>query len=65
MARYTVHVPESEMSMGLDSPLTALEAYNKVRELRAMGFGRVSLRNVDTGEEITDVATLVRDSPEA
>jgi hypothetical protein len=30
-----------------------------------MGFGRVSLRNVDTGEEITDVASLVRDSPEA
>ena len=65
MARYTVHVPESEMPMGLDSPLTALEAYNKVRELRAMGFGRVSLRNVDTREEITDVASLVRDSPEA
>jgi hypothetical protein len=65
MARYTVHVPESEMPMGLDSPLTGLEAYNKVRELRAMGFGRVSLRNVDTGEEITDVASLVRDSPEA
>jgi len=65
MARYTVHVPESEMPMGLDSPLTALEAYNKVRELRALGFGRVSLRNVDTGEEITDVASLVRDSPEA
>jgi hypothetical protein len=65
MAYYTVHVPESEMPMGLGSPLTGLEAYNKVRELRAMGFGSVSLRNVDTGEEITDVAALVRDSPEA
>jgi hypothetical protein len=65
MARYTVHVPESEMSMGLDRPLTGLEAYNRVRELRAIGFGRVSLRNVDTGEEITDIASLVRDSPEA
>ena len=44
MARYTVHVPKSEMSMGLDSPLTGLEAYHKVRELRAMGFEMVSLR---------------------
>jgi len=65
MARYTVHFAESEMSMGLDSPLTGLEAYNKVRELRAMGFEMASLRNVDTGEEIMDVASLVRDSPEA
>jgi hypothetical protein len=65
MARYTVHVPESQSSMGLDNPLTGLEAYNKVRELRAAGFGTVTLRNVDSGEEITDVAALVRDSPEA
>ena len=65
MARYTVHVPESDMSMGLDSPLTGLEAYNKVRELRAMGFRAVTLTNVETGEEITDVESLVRDSPGA
>jgi hypothetical protein len=64
LARYTVHVPESETSMGFENPLTGLEAYTKVCELRAAGFGRVSLRNVDTGEEITDVASLVRDSPE-
>jgi len=63
MARYTIHVPESSTSMGLDNPLTGLEAYNKVCELRAAGFGIVSLRNVDTGEEITDVASLVLDSP--
>jgi hypothetical protein len=30
MAHYTVHVPESEMAMGMDSPLTALEAIRKV-----------------------------------
>jgi hypothetical protein len=65
MARYTVHVPESETSMGSESPLTGLEAYYKVRELRDMGFKTVSLRNVDTGEEISDVASLVRDSPDA
>jgi hypothetical protein len=65
MARYTVHVPESEMVMGLDSPLTGLEAYNKVCELRAAGFELVTLKNVDTGEEITDVASLVLDSPDA
>ena len=29
-----------------------------------MGFQAVSLRNVDTGEEITDVASLVLDSPD-
>jgi hypothetical protein len=65
MARYTVHVPESDTSMGLENPLSALEAYYKVRELREMGFRTVSLRNVDTGEEIADVESLVRDSPDA
>jgi hypothetical protein len=65
MARYTVHVPESETSMGSDSPLTGLQAYNKVVELRAMGFRTVSLRNVESGEEIIDVESLVRDSPNA
>ena len=65
MARYTVHVPESETSMGLESPLSGLEAYFKVRELRDLGFKTVSLRNVDTGEDITDIASLVRDSPDA
>jgi hypothetical protein len=63
MARYTVHVPESQTSMGTDNPMTGLEAYTKVCELRAMGFETVTLRNVDTGEEITDVASLVLDSP--
>jgi hypothetical protein len=65
MARYTIHVPESETSMGLGSPLNGLEAYYKVRELRDMGFKTVSLRNVETGQEITDIASLVRDSPDA
>jgi hypothetical protein len=64
MARYTVHVPESKTSMGLDSPMTGMEAYTKVCELRSVGFETVTLRNVDTGEEITDVASLVLDSPE-
>jgi hypothetical protein len=65
MARYTVHVPESDTSMGLESPLSALEAFNKVRELRSLGFRTVTLKNIDTHEEITDVESLVRDSPEA
>jgi hypothetical protein len=65
VARYTVHVPQSDMAMGLENPLSAVEAYYKVRELREMGFKTVSLRNADTGEEITDVAALVRDSPDA
>lgn len=65
MAHYTVHVPESATAMGAEHPLTGLEAYNKVRELRAIGFEVVSLRNVDTGKEITDVEALVRDSSEA
>lgn len=62
MARYTVHVPESNVAMGLENPLSAVEAYHKVRELREMGFRTVSLKNVDTGEEIIDV-DLLRDSP--
>jgi hypothetical protein len=64
MARYTVHVPESDTSMGLENPLNGLKAYTKVCELRAAGFGTVTLRNVDTGEEVTDIASLIRDSPE-
>jgi hypothetical protein len=64
MTRYTVHVPESDTSMGLENPLSGLEAYTKICELRAAGFETVTLRNVDTGEEVTDVASLVRDSPE-
>lgn len=63
MARYTIHVPESDMAMGLEGPLNGIEAYYKVRELRDMGFKMVSLRNVDTGEEIVDIDALVRDSP--
>ena len=63
MAHYTIHVSESDVAMGVDKPLTGLEAYAKVRELRAMGFATVTLKNVDTGEEITDVAALVQDSP--
>lgn len=63
MAHYTIHVSESDVAMGADTPLTGLEAYEKVRELRSMGFATVTLKNVDTGEEITDVAALVQDSP--
>jgi hypothetical protein len=65
MAHYTVHVPQSDIAMGLQSPLSALDAYYKVWELREMGFATVSLRNAQTGEEIDDVASLVRDSPNA
>ena len=65
MAHYTVHVPESDIAMGMDRPLTALEAYYKVQELRGMGFKSVTLINVDTGELVTDVAGLVQDSPNA
>ena len=64
MALYTVHVPESETAMALDNPLSGLDAYYKVRELRALGFATVTLRNVETGDLITDVDALVRDSPD-
>ena len=52
------------MAMGMDSPLTAVEAYYKVRELRDLGFKSVTLINVDSGERITDVEALIRDSPD-
>lgn len=50
--------------MGADEPLTGLEANAKVRELCSMGFAAVTFKNVDTGEEITDVAMLVLDGPD-
>ena len=65
MGRYTVHVPESDMVMGEQSPLSAIEAYYKVRELRRAGFNVVTLKNVESGEEITDVESLLEDSPDA
>ena len=65
MGRYTVHVPESDTTMGAESPLSAVDAYYKVVELRKLGFRTVTLKNVDTGEEITDVDSLFRDSPDA
>jgi hypothetical protein len=64
MARYTIHVPGSDTSMGLENPLNGLEAYTRVCELRAADFETITLRNVDTGEQITDIASLVRDSPD-
>jgi hypothetical protein len=42
MGDYSVHVPESEMAMGTDSPLTGLEAYYKVQELRGIRFKSVT-----------------------
>jgi hypothetical protein len=65
MPHYTVPVPESATAMGLENPLNALEAYHKVGELRDMGFNSVTLINVEAGERITNVAALVRDSPNA
>ena len=63
MALYTIHVSDSNVSAGLKSSLNAVKAYYKVRELRHQGFKCITLTNVDTGEEITDVDSLVRDSP--
>jgi hypothetical protein len=65
MAKYTVHSTDRGAFTGLNTPLNAVRAYYKVRELRAQGFKRVSLKNADTGEEIDDVESLVRDSPHA
>ena len=65
MGRYTVHVPESDTPMGEESPLSGIEAYYKVRELRRAGFNLVTLKNVETGERITDVESLLEDSPDA
>ena len=65
MARYTVHLSDSGTSAAPGGSLNAVRAYYKVRELRDQGFKCVTLINVDTGEEITDVDSLVRDSPRA
>ena len=53
------------MAMGLTSPLTGWEAYKKFCELQAAGVETVTVRNVETGEEITDVASIVLDRPDA
>ena len=65
MARYTVHLSDPSTSAAPGGSLNAVKAYYKVRELRDQGFKCVTLINVDTGEEITDVDSLVRDSPRA
>ena len=63
MALYTVHLSDPGTSAAPGGSLNAVRAYYKVRELRDQGFKCVTLINVDTGEEITDVDSLVRDSP--
>jgi hypothetical protein len=63
MANYTVHSTDRGAFTGSNDPLNAVRAYYKVRELRGEGFKTVTLKNVDTGEEIIDVESLVRDSP--
>ncbi|MFL6726670.1 MAG: hypothetical protein ACJ8FS_09180 [Sphingomicrobium sp.] len=65
MALYTVHVSDPSTSTERGGSLNAVRAYYKVRQLRDQGFKCITLINVDTGEEITDVDSLVRDSPRA
>jgi hypothetical protein len=65
VALYTVHVSDSSTSTAPGDSLNAVRAYYKVRQLRDEGFKCITLINVDTGEEITDVDSLVRDSPRA
>lgn len=65
MVRDTVDVSDRGASTGVRSALNAVRAYCKVRELRDQGFQCVTLTSLDTGEEITDVESLVRDSPHA
>jgi hypothetical protein len=65
MALYTVHVSDPSTSTAPGASLNAVRAYYKVRQLRDQGFKCITLINVDTGEEITDVDSLVRDSPRA
>ena len=65
MALYTVHVSDPSTATARGDSLNAVRAYYKVRQLRDEGFKCVTLINVDTGEEITDVDSLVRDSPRA
>jgi hypothetical protein len=65
MALYTVHVSDPSTSTSRGDSLNAVRAYYKVRQLRDQGFKCITLINVDTGVEITDVDSLVRDSPRA
>ena len=65
MARYTVHLSDPATSAAPGGSLNAVTAYYKVRELRDQGFKCITLINVDTGVEVTDVDSLVRDSPRA
>jgi hypothetical protein len=63
MANYTVQSTDQGAFTGSNRPLNAVRAYYKVRELRGQGFTTITLMNADTGEEIVDVESLVRDSP--
>ena len=65
MAHYTVHVARSHMGMGPTNPLTGWDAYKKVCELQAAGVQTVTVRNVETGEEVADVASIILDKPNA
>jgi hypothetical protein len=65
MSSYTVHCTDRGAFTGQNGALNAVRAYYKVRELREQGFRTITLMNVQTGHEIMDVESLLRDSPYA
>jgi hypothetical protein len=65
LANYIVNSTDQGPFTGSDYPLNAVRAYYKVRELRDLGCRHVALQNSETGENVVDVETLMRDSPYA
>ncbi|HXH52807.1 MAG TPA: hypothetical protein VNH53_05195 [Sphingomicrobium sp.] len=59
MARYKISARNAAGGFGLDEPLTAEDAYQKVLELRDAGYDNITLTDTETGERITDVERLL------
>lgn len=63
--RYTLRASNNAGRIDFSERLTIDGALNKVSELRAAGFERITLVNVETGLEITDLEQFVRAQPPA
>lgn len=61
MAFYTLEATSGGGLVHMKSPLTAVQAYSRIIELKRQGFIHIVAINTSTGHRITEVQRLLRD----
>ena len=64
MARYTIRASNETGPVEFQERLTIEAALEKVKELRAAHFQHITLVNMISGLEITDLEALMQDTPD-